>query len=328
MPPFRSWLRTLGRPALALALGAASLTAVTAPPASAAPVQISSRYAADPGFNRFGKNYYVYATGGSDSGVLPVFRGASATAGFTQVGNALRAVPASLELFWAPHVVKRGSTYFMFFAAKPKTPAEAKHCIYSAVSSRPDSDFHRVKKLVCGPNADWESIDAATYTTVKGNTYLVWRDGKITSFPIGTYAIRSQRLTFSGSTVRFTNSSRYTLAKVKNATVMEAPDVIRHDGKLYLFVSRDRYDTNAYRTEVWSGATIQSAFSPLTTLMTTEGGFGYGPGGAEVLGKPSNKVFIAYHSWQSSKPTPDSDGGNRVTRIAAVTWVDGVPAVS
>ncbi len=325
MSPFRSWLRILGRPALALALGVGSFAVATAPPAEAVLNEISSHYVADPGFNRFGSTYYVYGTGGKDSGTLPVLSGTSTTGGFTQVGNAFRSVPKNLSLFWAPHVIQRGSTYFMFFAAKP---TGAKHCLYYAVSSRPDGDFHRTRKLICGPNANWESIDPSTYTTVENNTYLVWRDGWVKSFPRGDYAIKARRLAFSGSTVRFTSSTT-TLASVTDTTVMEAPDVIRHDGKLYLFVSRGRYDTNGYHTDVWSGATIRSAFTPPKRhLMTTKGGYGYGPGGAEVLGKPAGKVYIAYHVWEHSKPNGGPTTMNRVTRIATVTWKNGQPTVS
>ncbi|MBA8793678.1 beta-xylosidase [Friedmanniella endophytica] len=300
------------------------------PRASATPRTINSAYAADPGFNRFGSSYYVYATGKGAKDVFPVFRGSAAVGGYSKIGHAFASKPSGLSAFWAPHVIQRGSSYFMFFTA---SRGGAKHCLYYATSTRPTGGFSLTHELYCVRNGDgskstrWEAIDPSTYETVEGNTYLVWRNGWVKSFPTGDYRIVSQRLTFSGRSVRFTTSTRHTLASVSNGPVMEAPDVIRHDRKLYLFVSRGRFDTNDYHTDVLVGSTIGSRFSFLNHLMATSSTFGYGPGGAEVVGKPANKVYIAYHVWQRSKPTPASDGGNRVTRTAEVVWVKGKPRV-
>jgi beta-xylosidase len=310
------------------ALAAGLLTSVTATAQAATPTYttISKQSAADPGFSKFGSSYYVYATGGGD-GILPIFRGSSLTKGFAKVGNAYTSAPAGLNNLWAPHVVARDGRFFMFFtAAKGSAP----HCVYWAVASSPAGLFSTPHLATCGNAAGWEAIDPTVYETSSGVSYLVWKRGQYhPGFPDGTFQIRARKLTFSGSSVTFTggNNPSLILAQIPDGTVMEAPSLVAHGGKVWLFVSRGRFDTNAYHTDAWVAKGFGPGFTYSNHVMATGQGYGYGPGGAEVITDTGGTVRIAYHVWETSKPTP-STKGTRIVRVATVTWPGGKPHVS
>lgn len=107
---------------------------------------------------------------------------------------------------------------------------------------------------------------------------------------------------------------------------MEAPSLVAHGGKVWLFVSRGRFDTNDYHTDVWVARRFGPGFTFSNHVMATGQGYGHGPGGAEVL-NDGGTVRIAYHVWKQNKPTPQTPG-TRITRVATVTWVGGKPHVA
>jgi hypothetical protein len=312
------------------ALATGLLTSVTATVAAQAAVPtyttISKQSAADPGFAKFGSSYYVYATGGGD-GILPIFRGSSLTKQFTRIGSAYASAPVGLHALWAPHVVARDRRYFMFFtAAKGSGP----HCVYWAVASSPVGTFSAPHLATCANAAGWEAIDPTVYRTASGQSYLVWKRGHYhPGFPNGTFQIRARKLTFSGAGVAFTrgHNPSLILAQVPDGTVMEAPSLVAHGGKVWLFVSRSRFDTNAYRTDAWVAKRFGPGFRFSNHVMATGQGYGFGPGGAEVIADTGGIVRIAYHVWEKRKPTPQTKG-TRIVRVATVTWPGGKPHVS
>jgi hypothetical protein len=295
---------------------------VAAPSAQATGRTISSDSVADPGFSAYGSSYYVYGTGPKAQNV-PIYKGTTVTKPFSFAGYAFRA--ARLEGYskiWAPHVISRNGKYFMFFTA---SRSGGRHCIYWAVSStNASSSYSTPRLLLCAsnrPGETWEAIDPSTYKTVEGNTYLVWRSGHIqANFPIGDYQIRTVKLSFSATSVKVASGApRTKLLGVENGTVIEAPDMIRYDGKVYLFVSRGDYRNSSYKTDVYIASSIHDTFHFLKHLMASGQGFGSGPGGAEVLGVTSTSTRIAWHF---------RDGSGRHTRVGVVRWSKSSPVAS
>lgn len=313
--------------AAAATTGAVALPAVTAQAAGPSYTTISKQSAADPGFAKFGSSYYVYATGGGGSGILPIFRGSSVAKPFAKVGNAYATAPAGLVNLWAPHVVARDGRYFMFFTAA--TSSSNPHCVYWAVAATPTGSFGAPHLLVCGNAAQTEAIDPTVYETAGQVTYLVWKRGHYhPAFPEGTFQIQARKLTFSGASVSFSPGTNpaVTLAEVADGTVMEAPSLIARAGQVWLFVARGPFSTNAYHTDVWVNSKFGAGFTFSEHLMATGQGYGYGPGGAEVI-NDGGTTRIAYHVWENSKPTGTTKG-TRIVRVATVTWPGGKPHVA
>lgn len=295
---------------------------LAAVPAGATGHTISSDSVADPGFSRYGSSYYVYGTGPRAQNV-PIYKGATVSRPFAFAGYAFSGSRLNgYSKIWAPHVTQRNGKYFMFFTASRNG---ARHCIYWAVSSTNTANSYSTPKLLlCAtnrPGETWEAIDPSTYETVENNTYLVWRSGHIQSnFPIGDYQIRAVMLRFSGSSVSLAaGAPRIKLLGTENGTVIEAPDIIRYGGKVYLFVSRGDFRYSGYKTDVYIADSIHSSFRFLRHVMASGQGFGSGPGGAEVLGVSSTQTRIAWHF---------RDGSGRHTRVGVVQWRKSSPVAS
>lgn len=304
---------------------AVGLLAVSAGSASASTIA-SPLGAADPGFTRIGSSYYLAATGSGETGTMPVFRRSSPTGAYNKIGN-INAARSGYSKFWAPHIVKRGSYFFAFFSASHKGAAP---CVYYASSKTIVGGYSGPRLLTCGGGGGREAIDATTYVTTENNTYLTWRSGvHRLGFPRGDYDIIARMLTFNGTsgTVGFTSGQPADNLLHRTADeVYEAPSLVRHGGKVWLFVSRNRYDTNAYYTAVYSADTIHGTFTFRKNLMKDGQGFGHGPGGAEVETAADGTTWIAYHVWKDNKPSPTTPG-KRILRTAKLDWVGGLPVV-
>ncbi|MEV8377203.1 family 43 glycosylhydrolase [Kribbella sp. NPDC056861] len=286
---------------------------LAAVPAGATGHDISTNSIADPGFSKFGATYHVQGTGGR----VPMYKSTALSTRFSFVGNAFTAARLSgYTNVWAPHVTQRNGKYFLFFAAD--RPG-AEHCIYWAVSSTNAAESYSAPKLLlCAanrPGESWEAIDPSTFETAANNTYLVWRSGHIqpADFPVGDYKIQAVMLRFSGSTVSLApGAARVTMLSVENKAVMEAPDLIRYNNKVYLFISRGDYRNSSYHTDVYIAPTIHDQFRLLRTVMATGQGFGSGPGGAEVAGIGNNQTGIAWHFRDGA--------GQRHARVGVIEW--------
>jgi len=294
---------------------ALAATLALAPGAQAASryVQMSSKSAADPGFSKFGSDYYVYATGGA------IYRGSSLHHKFKQVGTLK--VPSNYSALWAPHVFASSGHYFALFTAIKS--GNSQHCVYWSVSNKPTGGFGKPHLVACGNG--WEAIDPSLYSH-GGKSWVIWKRGHYTGsgFPHGDFEIRGAKVTVSGSTLHF--SKQHVLVKAYNTDCMEAPSMIWHGNKVWLFVSRNRYDTNAYRTEVWSASSVTGKYHKVKTLMKNGQGWGHGPGGAEVL-KSGGTTYIAYHAWATDKPTPQTSS-KRVVRFAKISWSKKGPSMA
>lgn len=311
------------RQVVVAAAAAVGLLAVTAGSASAV-TSASALGIADPGFSRIGSTWYLTGTGSGETGVMPVLSRTSPTGKYTKIGN-INANRAGFTKYWAPHLVKRGTHYFAFFSA---SKSGAKPCVYYASSLHVAKGYSAPRLLTCGGGNGREAIDASTYVTELGNTVLVWRSGvHRLQFPKGDYDIIARQLTFSGGTVKFTTGSKANnLLHRVGDKVYEAPSLVTYKGTVFLFVSRDRYDTNAYHTDVYSASSIHGNFVWRKTLMTNSTKYGHGPGGAEVEKAANGSTFIAWHVWKDNKPSPTTPG-KRVLKTAPLDWVNGLPVV-
>src|SRR4051794_33204311 len=155
------------------------------------------------------------------------------------LGDALPAKPgwaSNTQDFWAPHVVRDGARYIMYFSAKPDTSDE-RHglCLAVATATSPAGPFTDIgHPLQCGET--FVNIDPMAFDDpATGKRLLYWGSG---FKPIKVQELAPDRLSFAAG------SSPTELVwpnPVKDAfpVLVEGAWLIRHGTYYYLFYSGD-----------------------------------------------------------------------------------------
>ncbi len=105
--------------------------------------------------------------------------------------------------------------------------------------------------------------------------------------------------------------------------IVEAPTLVRRDGRYVLFYSAGSYGADGYATGY---ATADALTGPYTKgqepLLTTDSlaGAVRGPGGQDVVTGPDGRDRILFHGW-------DADHGRRFLYAADLGFADGRPVV-
>lgn len=286
-----------------LALAASSVLTLTALGAAAPTPASAAGYGharpvtggdfADPGFAKFGSFYYIYKTG-------PTFGVRTSVQPESSYGPAAASMPArpawvaKTALLWAPDVFASSSggkpLYVMYFTAVKA--GWGTHCVGVATSRTPDRGFKaKSKPLLCAKTKGWETIDPSAYRAADGKRYLLYKlnKGNTTGFDI--------RVAQMDSATGTKRTAAKTRSKIKPGSRMEAPSVISHGGRVWLFTSRRNWADCSYATDVWSAPTLwNGSFTRVRTIMTRKSTGLCGPGGATVL-QDGSTTRIAFHAW-------------------------------
>jgi hypothetical protein len=318
--------------------GAVLLLAAPGPGASATTGHDVHRVAdaADPGFLVHRGRYHLYST----SRGFPAWSSDSPDGGFVDEGRTMMRehFPAwwgersdgTGAHMWAPHVFKiprqaDGSRFAMYFAAS--RAGTASHCIGIATSGDPVDDFVSrpgEEPFLCGPSGT-TAIDPAVYRAPRGARYLVY---KLRRFEPARYQIRAIRLTSTGLDLR--PGARSFPVVTDRRRIVEAPSLVNHGGRVWLFVSRRKFDSCTYFTEVWSAPRVRGDFvrrgpdDGRLDIRTPSGARFCGPGGAEVVNDRGTHR-IAFHAWKKRDVT--SPDRVRVAWTGRLLWrrTTGVP---
>jgi arabinan endo-1,5-alpha-L-arabinosidase len=332
-------LRTLLAVLLALIVGvvtAWSVTATAAPAgrhpggnsAVAGPV-INSNFA-DPDILVVGKTYHAYATNSGGQNIQhetsrdlkhwTVRPDIAPTLGawvdprctFSPGGSSDRCV-------WAPDVSRAGNGYVLYYAARDL--ASQKQCIGVSTSSSPDGPFKPVgsSPLVC-PTSEGGAIDPSTYSE-NGQHYLLWKaDGNCCNLPA---VIKIQQVSADGLTLTGPATPLIRNDLPFEGTVVEAPDLEKHDGKYFLFYSASGFAGGAYATGYATASSLTGPYmKSRTPLMSTDRFRGkiIGPGGEDVVKAPDGSTKIFFHGW-------DPTYTYRAMYVRTLTWPGNVPTV-
>ncbi|MDX6230698.1 MAG: hypothetical protein QOI76_4088 [Frankiales bacterium] len=227
---------------------------------------------------------------------------------------------------WAPEVTAVPGGFNLYYTARDKLASY--QCIGLAFSTSPNGPFVPVgtEPLVCPDGARGTAflggaIDAATYSE-NGQLYLLWKsDGNCCQLPatinIQTVSADGRTLT-SPPTELIRNDRRF------EGAVVEAPTLMKHDGRYYLFYSANDFGGGNYRTGWASASRITGPYTKSTTeLMTTDlfHGTVIGPGGEDVVTNPDGTSFLAFHGW-------DPSYSYRAMYVSTLSWSGaGVPQV-
>lgn len=221
---------------------------------------------------------------------------------------------------WAPQVTKVASGYTLYYTARDE--ASQKQCIGVSRANSPNGPFTPVgtKPLVC-PTDLGGAIDASTYQE-NGQNWLLWKaDGNCCSLPARIFI---QPLSASGTTFTGPATALITNDQPWEGAVVEAPTLVKHGGKYYLFYSANDFAGGNYRTGYATATSPTGPFTKSTTELMTSDRFGddvRGPGGQDVFTAKDGSTAIVFHGW-------DPTYSYRGMYVSTLTWTAKGPQVT
>jgi len=230
---------------------------------------------------------------------------------------------ASQPWTWAPGVIRRGSTYLMYYTAHHK--AWNQQCISVATSASPAGPFtdNSSAPLLC-QRSRGGSIDPQPFLAPNGALYLLWKsDNNAIGRPTELW---SQQLSPDG---RFRIGSPTKLldalpAPAWHGGIIEGPAMVYAAGAYYLFYGASAWDSPqagigyAACTTPLGPCVDQSVTGPW--LAGRSGA--QGPSGPAVVADPGGGLHLAYHAWTGAVGYP---AGNRSLFIDELTFSPGRP---
>ena len=286
-------------------------------------------------------SYYAYATqsGGRN---IQVARSTDLVE-WRLIGDALPVKPgwaSKTQDFWAPHVARHGSTYYLYYSAKPDAALEDQSkglCLAVATATRPEGPFTDIgKPLQCGPG--FVNIDPMSFDDpATGKRLLYWGSG---FGPIKVQELAADRVSFAPG-----SSPVDLIATVKSEDpaeyqrLVEGAWVTMRSGYYYLFYSGDNCCGPKAHYAVMI-ARSRSATGPFETLASNKGGGNsvilerthkwVAPGHNSIIEDGNGDLWMLYHAVDSARPRAretDEVNTRRVMLIDRIRWKDGWPTV-
>lgn len=274
---------------------------------------------ADPFVLRVANSYYAYATNTGDEHVVVLSSGG--LFGTAKKRDALPKLPSwsAPGYVWAPAVLQRPGGYVMYYATR--VAATGQQCLSFARSSRPEGPFvdGSTGPFVCPHGGG--AIDADPLVASDGRTYLLWKNYD------GLTGVVGQELAADGLSLLGPVHPMLVADQAWEAGVVEAPSMIEHDGRYYLFYSGNRWDTANYAIGY---AACDSPLGPCTKpspgpwLASTPSA--QGPGSPDVFSDAHGRLWIALHSWVRGQV--GYPGGARNFFVVRLNVVNGTPVVT
>lgn len=305
------------------ALSIAALVGSFVPPAQADP--IPQPYLAinqdfpDPALLHADGQYWMYST--NSGGVnLPVASASTPYGHWTVIGEGMPTLGAWARtgFTWAPDVSRLDDgSYLVYYTARDI--ASGRQCVGAARSDSPAGPFTPVgdQPLIC-PVDQGGAIDASGFTDSDGTRYVAWKnDGNAIGVPTHLYI---QKVAADGVTMIGDPIVALTNDPATEGSLIEAPYLIKHKGRYYLFYSYGAYNNETYTEAYASAPSIEGPWvrgsAPLMTTESMEGKV-VGPGGASILGD-----LVAFHG-VTHRP-----GLVRPAYLINLKWQDTTPVVT
>jgi beta-xylosidase len=318
--------RVLAALAAGLLLGSAACTRPPAAPAPA-PSYVNPVYPEnfpDPGVLRADGTWYAYGTNDGPTNV-PMLASTDLVV-WAEGGDVLPELGrwAQRGDTWAPEVARAADGGFLLYYTARSTRT-GRQCIGVAVAGAPLGPFtdSAAEPLVCQADQGG-SIDASPYQDPAGDRWLYWKnDGNAVGRPTHVYG---QRLSADGRqpvgepVALLADDARW------EGAVVEAPQMVRHADRLYLFYSANAFDTDAYAVGY---ATCDTPLGPCRDAaenpVLASSAAAAGPGHSFLVTDHGGATWLLYHAWPPGAVGSVSPG--RQLWLDRVEWVDGRPVV-
>ncbi|MFF4578845.1 glycoside hydrolase family 43 protein [Streptomyces sp. NPDC001373] len=293
-----------------------------APARAAAMTPVLDRNFPDPDVVKVGRTYHAYATHGETANIQ---HATSADLVHWQPVDTdpLPRLGAWAEpersLVWAPEVFAHGSGFTLYYTARDR--AGGRQCIGAARSESPDGPFTpAAEPLVC-PTDRGGAIDASSFT--EGHRrYVLWKnDGNCCGIATG---IHLQPVSWDGTR---TTGGAVTLIERDlpwEGDLVEAPTLVRRDGRYVLLYSADFYRDHRYKTGYAIADRLTGPYKKGPEPLLSSASFGgavRGPGGQDVVTGPDGRDRILFHGW-----SPDGSD-RRLLYAAGLRFTEGRPVL-
>ncbi|MEO8177109.1 MAG: glycoside hydrolase family 43 protein [Sphingomicrobium sp.] len=254
------------------------------------------------------------------------------------IGDALPTKPgwaSKTQDFWAPHVIRHGDTYFMYFSAKPDASLSNDKrglCLGVATAGGPLGPFtDKGTPLHCGDG--FVNIDPMAFDDpATGKPLLYWGSG---FQPIKVQELGRDRMSFAPG-----SSPANLIPVIKDdpaqyRQLVEGAWVMQHDGWYYLFYSGNNCCGKDAHYAVLV-ARSRNAAGPFETrgpdpVVLAARGKWVAPGHNAVIRDARGDDWLVYHSVDAQRPrTVPSDEINtrRILLIDRIKWRDGWPSIA
>jgi beta-xylosidase len=277
----------------------------------------------DPALLHQGSTWYAYSTQHGQQNI-PTLTSTDLVR-WTPGGDALPDVGAwaSLGKTWAPEVIAIGGRFAMFYVAQDTS--SGKQCIGSAWADRPAGPFaDRAKRpLVCQTGLGG-SIDPDPVRDANGHLYLYWKnDGNCCGRSVHLWG---QQLSGDGTRLVGRAVALMTNDKPWQGQLVEAPQMVTHQGRRTLFYSANDYASDRY------GIGYASCSGPLgpcldrseSSLMPSND-VAVGPGHCFVVQLTDGRQWMFFHAWLPNAVGTQVPG--RVLFLEPLTWTGDAPSV-
>jgi Glycosyl hydrolases family 43 len=278
---------------------------------------------ADPYVLRVGDTYYAYATNGG-GGNIQLIR-SSDLGSWTWVGDALSQLPswAAPHLTWAPAVLRRGSTYLLYYTARER--ATGTQCISFASAPSPAGPFvdRSSSPFLCQRDLGG-SIDPSVFVDGDGAAYLTWKsEGETVG---GTAQLWASRLHPSGLALRGPAQPLVRADQGWESRTIEGPALVGENGAYYLLYSGNSWNSDAYGIGyARCSSPLGPCVKPRVGPVITSHGTAVGPGGQEVVRDGAGRLWLTFHAWTE----PNVGYPNRRTlRVERLNFANGTPALA
>jgi beta-xylosidase len=270
--------------------------------------------------------YYAYATNGSGKNIQTAQ--SPDLVHWTVGRDAMPALPKWAKLggsyVWAPEVIANGSGYLMYYTARDK--AADRQCVGVASGDKPDGFFKdtRDAALVCQTD-EGGTIDPSPFRD-GDKLYLYFKnDGNCCNKP--TY-LWVQELAPDGLSLVGQPTQLMRNDVPWEGTVVEAPTMVKHEDKYYLFFSANNYAGIEYSVgyatcDSPTGPCTQAAENPILKSHMTPP-LVVGPGHQAIV-QVKDQTWIVYHAWNILSSGVRGDA--RYLWIDRLDWEGGKPVV-
>lgn len=298
--------------------------------------------AADPCVITVGDTYYLYATNAMHDGNTGYLQGWKSTnlSDWTELGAIF--VPQrdswGVTSLWAPEVVEKDGIFYMYYSAKDSQTGVMG--IGVATSSSPEGPFSEIEGTIDGKayshktmpiDFGFPSIDPNLFVDDNGDIYLyVSKDQVSKTSSIFVAKMKNMvEIEYIGENALVTPSQTWENPTSSNKW-NEAPHVIKHNGKYYLFYSANYYQNSSYAVGVAVSDNPMYGFEKVADNPILEAhpdwSFVSGTGHNSIFpSADGTELFIAYHSHIDVK----SGGSERKICFDRIAFDnDGIPVVS